>query len=510
MSSQSLHYIGAIDQGTTGTRFMVFDRAGRPVAAAYQEHRQRYPHAGWVEHDPEEIWANTLDVMSRALAESGIAPDALAAIGVTNQRETVVVWDSSTGRPAHPALVWQDRRTADRCRQLTQDGWNEFVRARTGLPIDPYFSATKLEWLLDNVPGLRRRADAGKVLAGTIDSWLLWKLTGRHVTDPTNASRTMLFNLHTMAWDPDLLGVFHVPRSILPEIRSSAEVYGVFDTSRIPNLGKAHIPIASCLGDQQAALFGQTGFSDGDMKVTVGTGSFLLRHTGETPVLSRHGLLTTVACSLPAASPTYALEGSVFITGAAVQWLRDGLGLIAHASETQAIAASVPDHDGVYFVPAFAGLGAPYWEPNARGVILGITARTTKAHVVRAALEAMCYQARDVIEAMAADTETSAAEFSLLRVDGGAVANDFLCQFQADILGTSVVRPATGETTAVGAAFAAGLATGFWSGTDELRRLWHKERVFEPAMDRTVRETLYAGWRRATSTAMTWARDSVP
>jgi glycerol kinase len=499
--------IGAIDQGTTGTRFMVFDHNGLPVASAYKEHRQIFPQAGWVEHDAEEIWRNTLECMARALIEAKISPRRLVSIGVTNQRETTVAWDATTGRPLHNAIVWQDRRTSDRCRNLSAKRGEE-VRAKTGLPIDPYFSATKMEWLLENAPEVR----VPGARFGTVDSWLLWKLTGAHVTDATNASRTLLFNLHGLEWDESLLELFGVPREMLPRVCSSAEVYGHLEPARHPVLAEAWgteaeglaIPVAGDLGDQQAALFGQAGYAPGDTKVTVGTGSFLLCHTGERPVASRHGLLSTVACLLPGRPAQYALEGSVFVTGAAVQWLRDGLRIIESAAETEALAESVPDTAGVYLVPAFAGLGAPHWNPYARGTVVGLSGGVTRAHIARATLESIAYQTRDLIAAMSADLPGAALH---LRMDGGAVKNNFLCQFQADILGAPVVRPAVEETTALGAAYAAGLATGYWRDLDEIAALWRADRSFEPHMSDEEREGLYRGWQRAVRSALNWAND---
>jgi glycerol kinase len=509
--------IGAIDQGTTGTRFMVFNREGKPIAAAYKEHRQIYPEAGWVEHDADEIWLNTLEVMAQACASAGIGPERLAAIGVTNQRETAVLWEAHTGRPVYNAIVWQDRRTADRCRALVHEGASGDIRAKTGLPVDPYFSATKLEWLLDRDPELRARAQAAELHFGTVDSWLLWKLTGAHVTDVTNASRTLLFNLHTLSWDPELLNLFRIPRALLPRVKCSAERYGYFEPSRHQALREVWgdnapaIPVSGALGDQQAALFGQAAYAPGEMKVTVGTGSFLLRHTGGEPVESRHGLLTTVAYALPDQPACYALEGSVFITGAAVQWLRDGLGLIRTAAETEELAESVPDTAGVYFVPAFAGLGAPFWDAYARGTLVGVTGGTTRAHVVRATLEAIAYQTRDVIDAMAADAISGGGpQAAVLRMDGGATRNNFLCQFQADVLGMPVVRPAVEETTSLGAAFAAGLAEGFWKDTAELRGLWQAGHIFEPRLSAGERDALYEGWQKAVRTALHWAAETGP
>lgn len=515
-------YIGAIDQGTTGTRFMAFNREGVPVARAYREHRQIYPQAGWVEHDPEEIWRNTLAVISEALSQAGLHPGQVAAIGVTNQRETSVSWDAASGQPLHNAIVWQDRRTAARCTQLQESGWAERIRAKTGLPSDPYFSATKLEWLLQNVPGLRARAQTGKALFGTVDTWLIWKLTGAHVTDASNASRTLLFNLHTLDWDEELLNLFGIPRAMLPAVRSSAETYGGFDLGRACDKPSRHeVPVASDLGDQQAALFGQAGFAAGDMKNTYGTGSFLLRNTGSALVPSSHGMLTTVAYWLPGSPVCYALEGSVFITGAAIQWLRDGLRVIQSAPETEALALSVPDTGGVYFVPAFAGLGAPYWNPYARGTIVGITRGTTLAHLVRATLEAIAYQTRDVVEAMNADVglgpsdgaascgahggpAAAGPDASALKVDGGAARNGFLCQFQSDVLGVPVARPTTEETTALGAAYAAGLAVGYWKDLDEIGSLWKADRVVQPHMASERRDQLYAGWQNAVRCALSW------
>jgi len=511
-------YIGAIDQGTTGTRFMAFNRQGAAVARAYREHPQIYPQAGWVEHDPEEIWCNTQAVISEAISQAELRPGQIAALGVTNQRETSVVWDPVTGKPFHNAIVWQDRRTAARCTRLQEKGWANRIRAKTGLPLDPYFSATKLEWLIENVPDLRARAETGKALFGTVDTWLIWKMTGVHVTDASNASRTMLFNLHSLDWDDELLDLFGIPRAMLPAVRSSAETYGSFDLGNPCGKPSGHeVPVAGDLGDQQAALFGQAGFSVGDTKNTYGTGSFLLQNTGRTAVASRHGLLTTVGYWLPARPVCYALEGSVFITGAAVQWLRDGLGVIRSASETQALAVSVPDTGGVYFVPAFAGLGAPYWDPYARGTIVGLTRGTTAAHLVRATLEAIAYQTRDIVEAMNADLRLGPAQAQApgagrvapdapaLRVDGGGARNDFLCQFQSDVLGVPVVRPTTEETTALGAAYAAGLAVGYWKDLDEIRHLWKADRVFQPQMASELRDRLYAGWRDAVRCALSWA-----
>ncbi|NLC57877.1 MAG: glycerol kinase GlpK [Armatimonadetes bacterium] len=495
--------IGAVDQGTTGTRFALFDAAGRLVAAAYREHRQFFPRPGWVEHDPEEIWQCTLTVMAEALAQANLRPGQLRALGVTNQRESVVVWDARDGRPLHPVIVWQDRRTAARCRELIEAGHEAHIRERTGLPLDPYFSATKLEWLRREVPAVREAAAAGRARCGTLDSWLLFRLTGAHVTDPTNASRTLLFDLHRLAWSDELRALFDVPAAMLPEVvPSSGQSLDLRVAAGLPAEG---VPVCGILGDQQAALFGQTGFARGDLKNTYGTGSFLLLNTGETPVVSRQGLLTTVAYQREGEPARYALEGSVFVTGAAVQWLRDSLGLIESAAETEALAESIPDTGGVYLVPAFAGLGAPYWDPEARGTLAGLTRGSGRAHLARAALEAMAYQTRDVVEAMRADAGVA---ITALRVDGGAVRNNFLCRFQADLLGVPVWRPVVQETTALGAAYAAGLAAGVWPNPEALRAHWQLDRQFDPSLPAERREALYAGWQRAVRTARTWARDA--
>lgn len=512
MATPDARFVGAIDQGTTGTRFMVFDHGGTPVASAYREHRQLYPEPGWVEHDPEEIWSNTLTVMAEALAQVPGGLRSLAAIGVTNQRETTLLWDVDTGRPLYPAIVWQDRRTADRCLELKAQGLAETLRARTGLPLDPYFSATKVEWLLRHVP---RPGGCRGVRFGTIDTWLIWRLTGQHVTDPTNASRTLLYNLDTLDWDEDLLRLFGVPREILPRVAASSEAYGPLLPERCGDLfaglggpGRlAEVLVCADLGDQQAALFGQAGFSPGETKNTYGTGSFLLRHTGALRRQPGAGLLETVAYALPGQPARYAVEGSIFVTGAAVQWLRDGLGVIGAAAETEALALSVPDCGGAYFVPALTGLGAPHWSPAARGTLVGLTRGTGVAHLARATLEAIVYQTRDVLEAMAPAAPGSPVPVAMpsLKVDGGAVKNGFLCQFQADLLGVPVLRPRVAETTSLGAAFAAGLAVGFWRDLEEIARLWAPERVFEPQMPADRREALYAGWRRAVAAALHWA-----
>jgi glycerol kinase len=491
-------YIGAIDQGTTSTRFMIFDRAGAIVACAQKEHQQIYPRAGWVEHDPEEIWFRTGQVVDEAMRSSGLAPGDLAAIGIANQRETTVVWDRETGRPVTNALVWQDTRVAEAVSEFARVGGPDRFRAKTGLPLATYFSALKIRWILDNVPGIRERAEAGGVLFGNIDTYLAWHLTGGalHVTDCTNASRTQLMDLATLDWDPELLSAFGIPRAMLPEIRSSSEVYGSATLEAIRG-----VPIAGILGDQQAALVGQACFRPGEAKNTYGTGCFLLMNTGAKAVQSKCGLLTTVAFRMGGEAPCYALEGSVAITGALVQWLRDNFGLIRTSPEVEALACTVEDNGGVYFVPAFSGLYAPYWQHNARGVIAGLTRYTNKGHLARAALEAAAFQTRDALEAMERD---SGVPLTVLRVDGGMVENDLLMQFQADILDREVVRPAVKETTALGAAYAAGLAVGFYQGLDDLRSRWSVDRTWKPAMDPGVRERMYRFWKKAVTRSFDW------
>ncbi len=496
----SKRWVLALDQGTTSSRAILFDAAGRPAAMAQQEFRQLYPRPGWVEHDPEEIWSTQLATAREALAKAGVPAADVAAIGITNQRETTVLWERETGRPVAPAIVWQDRRTADMCHRLKADGAEAVVREKTGLVLDPYFSATKIAWLLDSVDGLRERARRGEIAFGTIDSWLVYRLTGGrvHATDYSNASRTMLFNIHTLEWDEELLELLgRIPRALLPQVLPSSHIYGETE----PDLFGAAIPIGGIAGDQQAALFGQACFEPGMAKNTYGTGSFLLMNTGEKPVASRHGLLTTIAWGVDG-SVKYALEGSVFVTGAAVQWLRDGLGIIGTAAETQDLARSVPDTGGVYLVPAFAGLGAPHWDPYARGVLVGITRGTTKAHVARAALEAIAYQSADVVRAM---EQEAGVPLRALRVDGGAAVNDFLMQFQADVLDVPVERPAVTETTALGAAYLAGWAAGVWRDRDEIVSQWHLDRRFEPDMDAAQRDRLLDGWRRAVERSLGWA-----
>jgi glycerol kinase len=498
-------YVAAIDQGTTGTRCMMFDAAGRVVAGAYAEHAQLTPQPGWVEHDADEIRDTTFSVVREALAQAGLAEHAagrVAAIGVTNQRETSVVWERRTGRPVYRAIVWQDTRTHEACRALMERGLEPMIRSRTGLPVATYFSALKMAWILDHIPGARRHAERGDLCCGTMDSWLIWWLTGGpdggvHVTDVTNASRTQLMDLRTRAWDPDLLALFGIPAAALPEIRLSSERYGETRSSGV--FGRA-VPVCGDLGDQQAAFVGQACYHPGDAKNTYGTGCFLLQHTGEVPLESRSGLLTTVGYAFPRGI-AYALEGSVAVAGAAVQWLRDNLRIIGNAQETEAVAASVQDSGGVYFVPAFSGLFAPYWDMAARGVIVGLTRYVTRAHLVRATLEAICYQTRDVMEAMERD---AGLRLGALKVDGGASRNDLLMQMQADILGVPVVRPIVNETTALGAACAAGLAVGMWESPEDLARHWIADRTFEPRTTASERDTGYAQWKRAVERARGW------
>jgi glycerol kinase len=493
-------YILAFDQGTTSSRAIVFDADGRIVAVAQKEFEQIYPRPGWVEHDPDEIWATQMAVAVEALGRAQARPADLAAVGITNQRETTIVWDRSTGEPIHNAIVWQDRRTAEYCDGLKAAGREPLVVERTGLVIDPYFSASKIAWLLEHVPRARQRAEAGDLAFGTIDTWLIWKLTGGalHVTDVSNASRTMLFNLHTLDWDDELLRVFGVPRALLPDVRPSSEVYAKVSTS----LGIPGVPVAGIAGDQQAALFGQLCIAPGLTKNTYGTGCFALQNTGVRPVASTNRLVSTVAWRIGDRTE-YALEGSVFVGGAVVQWLRDGLGAIRRSGDVEALAASVPDNGGVYFVPAFAGLGAPHWDPYARGAIVGITRGTTAGHIARAAVESIAFQVADLLEAMRGDSGITLGE---LRVDGGAAVNDALLQFQADLLGVPVVRPAVTETTALGAAYLAGLAVGFWDSAADLAAHWHVERRFEPGMKRETARRLIDRWRDAVERAKRWDR----
>jgi glycerol kinase len=491
----SARYIAAIDQGTTSSRCMIFDAAGAVVAVAQKEHRQIYPQPGWVEHDPVEIWANVETVVADALARAGAAAADIAAIGITNQRETTVVWDKATGKPIANAIVWQDTRTDKLVAELGGAVGQDRFRAACGLPLATYFSGPKVRWLLDATPGARAAAEAGELLFGTIDSWLIWKLTGRHVTDVTNASRSMLMNLATLDWDDALLEAIGAPRAMLPEIRPSSEVYG-------PARGVlAGVPVASALGDQQAALFGQTCFRPGEGKCTYGTGNFLLVNTGERPVASTNGLLTTVGYQVAGQAPVYALEGSIAVSGSLVQWVRDNLGLIASASEIEALARTVDDNGGCYFVPAFAGLFAPHWRSDARGVIAGLTGYVTKGHIARAVLEAVAWQTREVVDAMAAD---SGAALAVLKADGGMTANALLMQLQADVLGAPVIRPAITETTALGAAYAAGLAVGFWPDMATLSAQWRKDAEWTPAMDAQTRQREYAQWKKAVRRTLDW------
>jgi glycerol kinase len=488
-------YVAAIDQGTASSRCLVFDRSGRIVSVAQKEHRHIYPRPGWVEHDPEEIWRNVETVVGRALAEARLDAADLVALGIANQRETTLVWDRATGRPLHNAITWQDTRTDHIVRALSAQHGDAWFRERCGLPPATYFSGPKLRWLLDTVPGLRERAEAGEVLFGTMDSWLIWQLTGRHLTDVTNASRTMLMGLHTLDWDAELLGALDVPRQMLAEIRPSAEVYG-------EGVGPlAGVPVAAALGDQQAALLGQTCFAPGEAKCTYGTGSFLLLNTGERPVVSASGLLTTLCCRIGDEPPSYALEGSIAVTGALVQWFRDNLGLIGSAPEIETLARTVEDNGGCYFVPAFSGLFAPHWRSDARGVIAGLTGYITKGHLARAVLEATAWQTREVVEAMTTDSGVS---LSALRVDGGMTANNLLMQFLADVLDVSVVRPIVAETVSLGAAYAAGLAVGFWPDTDALRAFWHMAAQWLPDMEDERRERGYRKWRKAVARTTDW------
>jgi glycerol kinase len=481
----------AIDQGTTSTRAILFDSDAQAVAVAQRELPQHYPARGWVEHDPEQIWSDTLQVIHAALEKSGVEIGRVAGIGITNQRETIVVWDRTTGEPIHRAIVWQDRRTANECARLKADGAEAMVRTSTGLLLDPYFSATKIAWILDQVPGARARAERGELACGTIDCFLLWRLTGgaSHATDVTNASRTSLYDIRRQCWDDELCRLFRVPAALLPEVHDNSGVFG----HTKPGLLEAQLPIAGMAGDQQAALFGQACFKPGMAKSTYGTGCFMLVNTGAEAVISQHRLLTTPAYRL-AGKMTYALEGSIFVAGAAVKWLRDGLGVIANAAETDSMATRVPDSHGVYMVPAFVGLGAPYWEPDARGAIFGLTLDATAAHLARAALEAVAYQTLDLVEAMAKDRS---AAMAAIRIDGGMAANGWLCQFLADILDVPVERPQNLETTALGAAFLAGLATGVWGDLAAVERTWTRQDCFEPSMPEDRRTRLIEGWRRA-------------
>ena len=490
-------YIGAIDQGTTSTRFLILDRTGNLVAASQKEHRQIYPQPGWVEHDPDEIWRRTQEVIAEALQQRGLQARDLAAIGITNQRETTVLWNRQTGRPLHNALVWQDTRVGDAVAEMARAGGLDRFRGATGLPLSTYFSSLKIRWLLDHVPGARKLAESGDVLFGNIDTFLVWHLTGGlHITDVTNASRTQLMSLQTLDWDPNLLAAFAIPPHILPKIRSSSEVYGAATLRALQG-----VPIAGILGDQQAALVGQTCFRAGEAKNTYGTGCFLLMNTGREIVHSRSGLVTTVAFRIGEQPATYALEGSVAITGALVQWIRDNFGMIAKSPDIEALARTVDDNGGVYFVPAFSGLYAPYWKHDARGIIAGLTRYSNKGHLARAVLEATAFQTREVVEAMEQD---AGIPVRVLRTDGGMVENELLMQFQADILDREVVRPAMKETTALGAAYAAGLATGFFKSVDELCSRWSIDRTWKPRMDPSRRERTYRFWKKAVTRSFDW------
>ena len=493
-------YAAAIDQGTTSTRFMIFDHAGRVAAIEQKEHAQIYPEPGWVEHDPLEIWERTQGVIAGALRQGNVDPKDIAAVGVTNQRETTVVWEKATGKPVYNAIVWQDTRTADICNALAKDGGQDRFRARAGLPLATYFSGPKIKWILDHIEGARARAERGELLFGNIDTWVIWNLTdgpdgGVHVTDVSNASRTLLMNLETLDWDADILEIMGIPRRMLPAIRASSEEYGTA-TGALTG-----VPVAGDLGDQQAALFGQTCFSPGEAKNTYGTGCFMLLNTGTAPVPSKNGLLTTLAYKIGNEQAVYALEGSIAITGALVQWLRDNLGLIQKSADVEALAQTVDDNGGIYFVPAFSGLYAPYWKDNARGAIVGLTRYVNKGHIARAALEATAYQTREVLDAMNKDSGVS---LTALKVDGGMVQDELLMQFQADVLGVPVIRPTVAETTSLGAAYAAGLAVGFWERVDDLRANWGKDKEWVPRMNASRREKLYAGWKKAVTRTFDW------
>ena len=500
-------YILAIDQGTTSSRAIIFDHAGQIVSNGQKEHRQIFPQPGCVEHDAVEIWDNTREVIGNALARANLTRHNIAAVGITNQRETTVVWDRNTGQPVYNAIVWQDMRTQPICDALATDGGSDRFKATTGLPLSPYFAGTKLKWILDNVEGARAKADAGELLFGTTDSWVLWNLTGGtdggvHVTDVTNASRTLFMDLKTLAWDRSILEAFDVPASLLPEIKSSAEVYGTVHGSQLLR----HVPVAGILGDQQAATFGQAAFDAGEAKNTYGTGCFVIVNTGSEIVESANGLLSTVAYKIGDDAPRYAIEGSIAVAGSLVQWLRDNLGIIGSAGEVEELASSVPDSGGAYFVPAFSGLFAPYWRSDARGALVGLTRFVTKAHIARAALEATAFQTREVLEAVNADSAVPLAE---LKVDGGMVANDALMQFQADILGVPVIRPKVAETTALGAAYAAGLAVGFWQDLAELRSNWVQDRRWEPQLDSSERDRQLRLWKKAVTRTFDWVDEDV-
>ncbi len=493
-------YVGAVDQGTTSTRFMIFDHAGKVVSVDQKEHEQIYPKPGWVEHNPIEIWDRTKDVIAGALAKANLTAEDLAAVGVTNQRETTVVWDKNTGEPVYNAIVWQDTRTDQLIKKFGKEGGQDRFRRKVGLPLATYFSGPKIRWILDNVPGAKARANKGELLFGNIDTWVIWNLTGGvnggvHVTDVSNASRTMLMNLKSLDWDADILKIMGVPRKMLPAVMPSSAVYG----EAVGSL--KGVPVAGDLGDQQAALFGQTCFSPGEAKNTYGTGCFMLLNTGTAPVPSKNGLLTTLGYKIGKQPAVYCLEGSIAITGALVQWLRDNLGMIAKSADVEALAKTVEDNGGIYFVPAFSGLFAPYWKSDARGAIVGMTRYVNKGHIARAALEATAFQTREVLDAMNAD---SGVKLKALKVDGGMVFNDTLMQFQSDVLGVPVIRPTVAETTALGAAYAAGLAVGYWKEVEDLRANWGKDHEWDPQMPTKQREALYKGWKKAVTRTFDW------
>ena len=495
-------YILALDQGTTSCRAIVFDKKGQIISTAQEEFTQHFPNPGWVEHDPNEIWSTQSKMARQALEKKGISPGQIVGIGITNQRETVVVWDKKSGQPIYPAIVWQDKRTSDYCDQLKTEGYESLIRNNTGLVIDAYFSGTKVKWILDNVKGARERAKAGELIMGTIDTWLIWNMTqgGLHITDPTNACRTLFFNINTLDWDDEILQLLDIPKTMLPAVHQSSEIYGM---SAADFLGEA-VPISGIAGDQQAALFGQMCTKKGMVKNTYGTGCFMLMNIGQEPIVSQNNLLTSVAWQLDGKTQ-YMLEGSIFIAGAVVQWLRDSLKIIENSKDVETLATSVSDSGGVYFVPAFAGLGAPHWNQKARGTIFGLTRGSTDAHVARAALEAIAYQTMDIVKAMEADSGIAIGE---LRVDGGATVNDLLMQFQADVLNTKTVRPKVVETTVMGAAFLAGLAVGYWSDLDDIKKIWEAETSFTPTSDRKSVETGIAGWYRAIEALEYWSKSN--
>lgn len=496
-----MKYVMALDQGTTSCRCIIFDRSGKICSVAQKEFTQIFPKPGWVEHDAEEIWDTTLEVSRSAMKKLGVSAKDIDSIGITNQRETTVIWDRKTGKPIFNAIVWQCRRTAPIIDDLVKKGYGDMIREKTGLVPDAYFSGSKIKWILDNVPGARKRAEKGELAFGTIETWLIWRLTmgHKHVTDYTNASRTMIFNIHTLAWDDELLKILDIPKSLLPEVHPSSSIYGYSDFEHYGG----EIPIAGAAGDQQCALFGQCCFNEGDMKNTYGTGCFMLMNTGSKPVVSKHGLVTTIAIGYKD-HVEYALEGSVFVAGAAIQWLRDQMAIVENAPESQEWAEKVSDTAGCYVVPAFTGLGAPYWNQNARGIVVGLTRGTSRAHFVRATLESLAYQSYDIAKAMEQDAGLS---ITSLRVDGGACANNFLMQFQSDILNSEVVRPKCIETTALGAAYLAGLATGYWKSKDDIKKNWAVDRLFETQISDHKRENLIKGWKKAVKTAIFWSED---